>query len=76
MRGLIVGGGIGGLAAAIALRAAGLDVTVFEQAPTLAPVGYGIALSPNAMVALDALGVGDVARERGEPAQKLRLSDW
>ena len=58
----IVGAGIGGLVAAIALRRAGHDVIVFEQAKQFARVGADINLTPNAVRALDGLGVGDAAR--------------
>lgn len=61
MRAVIVGAGIGGLATAIALRRTGWDVTVLERAPELEPLGAGITLWPNALRALDALGV-DVER--------------
>src|SRR3984893_18768428 len=66
----IVGGGIGGLAAALSLLRAGLDVQVFEQAPALGEVGAGIQISPNASrllhrwgprAALDRTGVRPVA---------------
>lgn len=60
----IVGGGIGGLATAIALGHAGWSVTVFEQASELTEVGAGITLWPNAVAALDHLGVGDAIRSR------------
>ncbi|MFI7704021.1 FAD-dependent monooxygenase [Nonomuraea sp. NPDC049480] len=60
---IVIGGGIGGLAAAAGLCRAGWRVTVFEQAPRFAPVGAGIALAPNAVRALDWLGVGDALRE-------------
>ncbi len=59
----IVGGGIGGLAAAIALRGYGLQVRVFEQAPGFARVGADVNLTPNAVTALDGLGLGDRLRE-------------
>lgn len=58
----IVGAGIGGLVAAIALRRAGHEVIVFEQAKQFARVGADINLTPNAVRALDGLGVGDAAR--------------
>jgi len=54
---LIIGAGIGGLTAGIALRRAGFQVEVFERARELREVGAGIALSPNAMRALNSLGV-------------------
>lgn len=59
----IIGGGIGGMAAAIALARAGADVAVFEQAPGMGRVGADINLTPNAVRALDGLGVGDRIRE-------------
>lgn len=59
----IVGAGIGGLAAAVALRRIGTDVVVFEQSPRFARVGADINLTPNAVKALDGLGVGDALRQ-------------
>ncbi len=44
MKALVVGGGIGGLAAAIALRRAGLEVSVFEQAEELREIGAGLSI--------------------------------
>lgn len=58
----IAGAGIGGLVAAIALRRAGHDVVVFEQSRQFARVGADINLTPNAVRALDGLGVGEAAR--------------
>ncbi|MFJ2672008.1 FAD-dependent oxidoreductase [Streptomyces sp. NPDC087525] len=59
---LVIGGGIGGLTAAVALRQRGWAVTVLERAPELAPVGAGLALAPNAQRALDVIGLGDQVR--------------
>jgi 2-polyprenyl-6-methoxyphenol hydroxylase-like FAD-dependent oxidoreductase len=56
---LVAGGGIGGLAAALALVRQGFEVTVLEQAPEIGEIGAGIQLGPNAFSAFDALGVGD-----------------
>jgi len=61
---LVSGGGIGGLAAALALVRQGFKVQVFEQAPEIGEIGAGIQLGPNAFHAFDALGVGDKARGR------------
>ncbi|GEK21547.1 FAD-dependent monooxygenase [Cellulomonas xylanilytica] len=58
----VLGAGIGGLAAGVALAGRGWSVTVLERASSLEPVGAGIALAPNALRALDALGVGDAVR--------------
>lgn len=61
---LIVGGGIGGLATAIAFARQGWDVEVLEKAARITEVGAGLSLWPNAIRALDALGLGDQIRER------------
>jgi salicylate hydroxylase len=61
---LVAGGGIGGLAAALALTRQGFKVKVLEQAPEIGEIGAGIQLGPNAFHAFDALGVGDKARSR------------
>ena len=61
---LVAGGGIGGLAAALALVRQGFRVQVFEQAPEIGEIGAGIQLGPNAFHAFDALGVGDKTRSR------------
>jgi 2-polyprenyl-6-methoxyphenol hydroxylase-like FAD-dependent oxidoreductase len=62
---LIVGAGIGGLAAAIALRQAGFGVEVFERAAALTPIGAGIGLSPNAIRVLKHLGLMQEVVEKG-----------
>ncbi|SNT38832.1 3-hydroxybenzoate 6-hydroxylase [Noviherbaspirillum humi] len=61
---LIAGGGIGGLAAALALVRRGFSVKVLEQSPEIGEIGAGIQLGPNAFHAFDALGIGDKARGR------------
>jgi salicylate hydroxylase len=55
----IVGAGLGGLAAALFLRRAALDVTVYEQAPELREIGAGIVVSPNMVRPLAELGLVD-----------------
>lgn len=64
-RALVIGGGIGGLTAAIALHQRGWTVTVLERAASLEPVGAGIGLSPNSQRALDVIGLGDQVRDLG-----------
>jgi 2-polyprenyl-6-methoxyphenol hydroxylase-like FAD-dependent oxidoreductase len=61
---LVAGGGIGGLAAALALVRQGFRVKVLEQAAELGEIGAGMQLGPNAFHAFDALGVGEQARSR------------
>jgi salicylate hydroxylase len=65
LRVAIVGGGIGGLAAANALLQRGLDVRVYEQAPALTEVGAGVALQPNGIRMLRRLGFADALARWG-----------
>ena len=60
---LIVGAGMGGLAAALGLQHAGVKVSLYEQAPQLGEVGAGLSISPNAVHALEYLGLGDRLRQ-------------
>jgi salicylate hydroxylase len=55
----VIGGGIGGLTAALSLRQAGFDVRIYEQAPELTQIGGGINMGPNAARVLRRLGLGD-----------------
>ncbi|NUP35852.1 MAG: NAD-binding protein, partial [Streptomyces sp.] len=63
---VVVGGGIGGLAAAIGLYRIGWDVTVFERASMLEDAGAGISLAANGLRALDELGVGGAVRDASQ----------
>jgi 3-hydroxybenzoate 6-monooxygenase len=72
---LVSGGGIGGLAAALALVRQGFTVQVFEQAPEIGEIGAGIQLGPNAFHAFDALGVGDKARGRAVYTDYMVMHD-
>jgi 2-polyprenyl-6-methoxyphenol hydroxylase-like FAD-dependent oxidoreductase len=73
MRVIVVGGGIGGLSAAIGLRAASHDVVVLERAPHIDPVGAGITLFANAMNALERLGVREAIAARGAAARRSAI---
>jgi 2-polyprenyl-6-methoxyphenol hydroxylase-like FAD-dependent oxidoreductase len=75
IRAIISGGGIAGMASAIALRQAGCDVTLFEQAPAIAPMGAALSLWPNAMAALDRLGCGEALRAVARPIGTVGLAD-
>ena len=72
---IVVGGGIGGLAAAVALSQQGVHVTVLEQATELGEIGAGVQLGPNAFAALDSLGVGENARKRAVFTERLIMMD-
>ena len=72
---LVAGGGIGGLAAALALVRQGFDVTVLEQSPQIGEIGAGIQLGPNAFHAFDALGVGEAARRRSVFTDEMVMHD-
>jgi len=72
---LLVGGGIGGLAAALGLAQAGYEVDLFEQAADLGEIGAGIQLGPNAFTAMDALGCGPRARARAVYTDALIMLD-
>ncbi|MEO8120064.1 MAG: 3-hydroxybenzoate 6-monooxygenase [Rhodoferax sp.] len=72
---IVAGGGIGGLAAALALVRQGFSVKVLEQAPEIGEIGAGIQLGPNAFHAFDALGVGDKARSRSVFTDEMVMHD-
>lgn len=70
---LVIGGGIGGLTTALALRQAGHNVQVFEQSPEIREVGAGLTLWHNAMFVLEQLGVADTIRQAGYPVGQGKL---
>jgi len=68
----IIGGGIGGLTAGIALRNAGFAPTIYERAPEFGEVGAGISLSPNAVKGLEMLGFRDFLKAKAnEPLDQF-----
>jgi 2-polyprenyl-6-methoxyphenol hydroxylase-like FAD-dependent oxidoreductase len=73
MRIVIVGGGIGGLAAAVALRREGFEPAVYERAPALLEVGAAIAVWPNAFRVFGHLGLGETVLAR---AGRIRSARW
>lgn len=71
----VIGAGIGGLCAALALVARGARVTVLERAPEISEVGAGLQISPNGMRVLDTLGLGQDARAAAIASRAVRLVD-
>ena len=71
----IIGGGIGGLTAALALRQSGFDAEVFEQAPALLDVGAAIAIWPNAMRVLERLQLFEKILEEAGVMEEIRWLD-
>ena len=69
----VVGAGVSGLAAAIQLAKAGVEVDVFEAKPELSALGSGISLQGNALRVFDALGAWDDIRAAGYPFEGLNL---
>src|SRR5947199_1087561 len=72
---IIAGGGIGGLAAALALARTRFKSVVLEQAPQFGEIGAGIQIAPNAWHALDALGVGELVKKEAVFIEHLLMFD-
>jgi 3-hydroxybenzoate 6-monooxygenase len=72
---IVAGGGIGGLAAALAIARQGFRVKILEQSAEIGEIGAGIQLGPNAFAAFDALGVGPNARARAVYTERLLMMD-
>ena len=69
----VIGGGIGGLTAALALRQRGATVTVLEQAEAITEVGAGIQVSPNGLRVIEALGLADPLADRSVQGRAVSL---
>jgi len=76
MKCVVIGGGIGGLCAAIALRARGFEVALYEQAAEIHEVGAGLTLWANAIKALRRLDVADAVTAAGARQVKGAILDW
>ena len=75
MKAIIIGGGIAGLASALALTRRGWQVEVLERAPEFTEADAGLSLWPNALRALDALGVGELVRGRATLSGQAGIRD-
>ncbi|MCB0641708.1 MAG: FAD-dependent monooxygenase, partial [Phaeodactylibacter sp.] len=73
MKGIIIGGGIGGLTTALRFQQLGLDFEVFEQATAFQPVGAGIVLAENALGVYRRLGIDAAIRAAGLPFQAAAI---
>jgi 2-polyprenyl-6-methoxyphenol hydroxylase-like FAD-dependent oxidoreductase len=73
VRAVVVGAGVGGLAAAISLGRAGVETVVLERAPELRAAGFGIVLSPNAVAALRQLGLLHAVASRGARVRRAEI---
>ena len=72
---IIVGGGLGGLTAALALARRGLAACVLEGAPEFGAIGFGIQFGPNVFHALDRIGLSDAVREKGDSPPAVLMFD-
>ena len=74
---LVIGGGIAGPVAAMALRKAGIDAVIYEAYPSAAgDAGGGLTLAPNGLDALDVIDVGGLVRPAGTPMTGIVMQDW
>jgi 2-polyprenyl-6-methoxyphenol hydroxylase-like FAD-dependent oxidoreductase len=71
----IIGGGIGGLTTALALKQSGKEVTIYESAPEIKPVGAGIVMASNAMQVFDKLGVRRKIENAGCKISDIKITD-
>ena len=76
MRAIVIGAGIGGLSAAVALKKAGIDCTVFEAVKEIRPVGAAISIWPNGVKCMQHLGMGDIIETYGGPMRFMAYKDY
>src|SRR5215831_5350135 len=75
-RALVIGAGLGGLAAAVALRRAGFGVEVYERSPQVREIGAGLSFWSNGVRAARALEIDAHILKRGAPIEWLENADW
>ena len=71
MKAIVIGCGVGGATAGVALQRAGIETTVYEQHPDLRPLGAGATLWTNAVRALDEIGLGERVAAEGRPLERF-----
>ncbi|MFJ6671599.1 FAD-dependent oxidoreductase [Actinosynnema sp. NPDC091369] len=77
MRAIVIGGGIGGPVAAMALRKAGIDASVHERYDRVADgSGGALSIAPNGLQALEVVGLADAVRGIGTPMTAMELQTW
>src|SRR5262245_61213835 len=76
LRVALIGGGLGGLAAAIAMRRAGIEATIYEQAAAFGEIGAGIQLGPNAVKVLRSLGLEAGLKDFGARPENHVGRNW
>ena len=75
MKALVMGAGIGGLSAAVALKAAGISCEVFEAVQEIKPVGAAISIWPNGVKCMNLLGMGNITETYGGPLRYMAYQD-
>lgn len=73
---LIAGAGIGGLTVAIALQRLGFEVEIYEKASKLLPIGWGLALAPNTLLALRHIDLDKSALQAGHKIYQVQMKTW
>ncbi|WP_327009392.1 FAD-dependent monooxygenase [Dactylosporangium sp. NBC_01737] len=73
---VVIGSGIGGLTAAIALLAEGHEVEVYDQATTFGAIGAGVSLGANGSRLMERLGLGPALREVGSDLHRIQFHEW
>lgn len=76
MKAIVIGGGIGGLCAAIALQRAGIDSEVYEAVKDIRPVGAAISIWPNGVKCLNYLGMKEPLRRLGGPMRYMAYQEY
>jgi FAD-dependent urate hydroxylase len=76
MKALVIGAGIGGLSAAVALKNAGIACDVFEAVKEIKPVGAAISIWPNGVKCMRHLGMGEMMETYGGPMRAMAYRDY